>query len=102
MADEAAALFEAAVVVVGGLEGLLDPLDQFGHRVGEGGGDVVVGGGPVPVESEEIISALGYDRFGDGGLGSDGVDRHEGALELQPLEQERDGRDLVDLASTAS
>lgn len=52
---------------------------------------------PVGLEGEEVVRALGADRLGDLALATDGVDGDQRPREFRPLEQERDGGDLVAL-----
>lgn len=91
--DADTAAFEATVVVVEGLVGVGDQL----ARIGEEADHVVVGGGPVAFEGEEVITAAGHDRLGDGGLRAHGVDGDQRALEFEPFQETGDGGDLVAL-----
>ena len=47
------------------------------------------------VGGEQVVSAAVDDLAGDFGLAAHGVDRDQGAGERQPLEQQRNGRDLI-------
>jgi hypothetical protein len=87
-------LFEAAVVGIGGIEGLA------GGCVG------VIGkkdlkfrpeGWPVVFYREQIFAAAVDDGLGDLDLGSDRVDGDKGSLQLQASEEQRDRDDLAGL-----
>lgn len=98
VADAEAAAFEATVVVDEGLVGVGDQV----ARIGEEADHVVVGGGPVAFDDEEIITAAGHDRLGDSGLCADGVNRDQ-----RPLSSSRSKRRGIAvisllLSSTAS
>ena len=69
------------------------------RRVGEEGLDVLEGGRAVLLQRQQVVAAAAQDGRGDPGLGADGVDRHQGALERQLLQKQRDGGDLVRLAT---
>ena len=98
LADDMVALFEAAVVGIGGIEGLEGGCVGV---VGKEGLDFCPEGRPVVLQREQIIAAAVHDDLGDFDLGSDRVDGDEGSLQLQALEQQRD-RDSLDLSVTAS
>ena len=70
-------------------------------RRGEGGFDLGPQGRLVGLHRQQIIGALFGDRLGDGGIGGDGVDGDDGALQTvlgaEPGEQRRDGGELVRL-----
>ncbi|GJD67050.1 hypothetical protein MPEAHAMD_7254 [Methylobacterium frigidaeris] len=93
VADDMAADLAAAVAEIDGLvaveAGLPGVCEEQAHVLGEHG--------PVVFEREEIVGALVEDGLGDGGLRAHGVDRHQGAGQLQPLQQQRDRHDLVGL-----
>src|SRR3954470_11914253 len=94
-ADRVAADLDPAVPSVGRLEGV----ERARRRVGEEGLDVLEGGRAVLLQRQQVVAAAAQDGRGDPGLGADGVDRHQGALERQPLQEQRDGGDLVRLAT---
>src|SRR3954452_40762 len=52
----------------------------------------------IGLQRQEIVGALGPDPRGNVLLASHRVERHDGALEMQGVEQLRDGGDLVRLA----
>jgi hypothetical protein len=95
--DDMMALYEAAMVGVGGVEGFA------ALRVGisEEGLDVGIERRSVFFERQQIVAATAHDGIGDLDLGSHGVDRDQRPGQLQPLQEERDG-DALDFASTAS
>ena len=99
VADEMAALLDAAVVGVGRL---MNGFDGFSFRIGEEGDDVLMKDRSIGFEREQIVAAAGHDLFGDVGLGSHGVDGDQGALELEPLQKRGMARISLDLPSTAS
>jgi len=89
--DAAASGLDAPVVAVDGNEEFIlargFALEEEPHVLGEGR--------PVVFEREQIIGALGADRLGDFALAAHGVDGDEGALDLQPLDEQGDGDNLV-------
>jgi hypothetical protein len=91
-ADAMAALFEAAVVGIGGLEGRRD---HPGRRIGEETDDVGLERRPIALERQQIVAAAAHDGLGDGVLGSHGVDGDQRPGEVEPFKQQRDGGDLV-------
>ena len=54
-------------------------------------------GGPVGLQRHEIVAAVRADLLRDFDLSSHGVDGDEGAGELEPFEQQRNGDDFVGL-----
>src|SRR3954454_15080803 len=93
VADGVAADLDPSVVAVGGLEGV----ERTRRRVGEERLDLPEGGGAVLLQRQEVVAAAAQDGRRDLGLRADGVDRDQGALESDALQQERDGGDLVRL-----
>ena len=85
MADGVAASFDPAVVALDGLV----PVEQARRWVGVEGFDLLDHGRPVGLQRQEIVAAAGADGGRDRCLGTDGVDRHQGALQRQPFQQER-------------
>jgi len=84
--------------------GLVDVGDAFEARgVGfrEQGFDVAPRGRLVVLDGQKVVGPRVPDGLGDGGVAGDGIDRHDGALQAylcrKPLQQHRDGRDLVRL-----
>ena len=69
--------------------------------LGEGGLDLGAQARLVGLDREQPVGALGGDRAGDVGIGGDGVDGDERALQpvlgAEPLEQRRDGGELARL-----
>ena len=94
MADGVAADLDPAVPAVRGLEGV----DGARRRVGEEGLHVREHGRAVLLQRQEVVAAAPEDGRRDLHLGADRVDRHQGAFQRQPLQEERDGGDLVRLA----
>ena len=49
----------------------------------------------VVLDGEEVVGPSIQDRLGDGGLAAHGIGRDQGALEIEPLDEGRNGGDLV-------
>src|SRR4051812_19712217 len=94
MADGVAPGLDPAVVGIDGLVGL----DLPGRRGGEVGLDLGQSKRTVALERQQVVAAAATDGLGDGGLCADGIDRDQRAGQFQPLQQQRDGGDLVRLA----
>ena len=94
--DGGAALLDAAVGLVEVGVGL-DPV----ARRDEGGLDLGAQRRLVGLDREQPVGALGSDGAGDFGIGGDGVDGDERALQAlvgtEPFEQRRDGGEFVRL-----
>ena len=91
VADNVAARFDAAVICIDGLEGL-----QFrGRGIVEIAFDVVMQGGLVILDGQQVVGTPFEDGGGDLGLAPHGVDGDQRALQFKPLDQQRDGGDLV-------
>jgi hypothetical protein len=94
-----AADLEPAMIVVDGLVGERPAVGEAaGALLGEEELEVLTQAGLVALDREQVVGALVADGLGDGFVAAQGVDGDEGALELQHLEQARDGHDLVLLA----
>lgn len=89
-----ASYLDPAVIAVGGLK----PVEHGCRRVGEITFDLAMQARPVGLGRQQVVRILGQDCPGNPRLAADGVDGHEGAGQRQPLEQQRDGDDLVRLA----
>ena len=93
-ADGMVADLDPAVIAVGSLQ----PVERACLRVGEVTPDLGLQQGPVGFHRQEVVRPLGQDRLRNFALAADGVDGHQGPGKLEPLEQQRDRRDLVRLA----
>ncbi len=49
----------------------------------------------IPLERQHLVGALGKELLGDGRLAAGGIDGNHRSLEVQQLEQGRQGGDLV-------
>lgn len=80
-------------------------VERAGGRGGEGGLDLGAERGLVGLDREQVVSALAGDRPGDLGVGGDGVDGDERALQpapgAEPLEKRRNGGELANRATDA-
>ena len=88
-----AAGFDPAMVAIGGVVAAVD----LCGGVGEERLDIREQGRPVRLQSQEIIAAASHDGLGDFALRAHRIDRHQGAGQDQPFQQQRDRRDLVRL-----
>src|SRR5271157_141423 len=91
----ATALFDPAMAGVG----LLRARATGGQsRIGEEQLRILVQTGLIAFEGEQVIRALVGDAPGDLLVRPHGVDRHDGALEVEHVQEFRDRRDLVGLS----
>ena len=98
MGNAVIANLETAVVLVDGL----DLLDFGGRRGFEIAFDIGVERRLVVLDGEKVVGPGVEDRLGDGGLAAHGIGRDQGALQIEPFHQRRNGGDLVGFFNTAS
>lgn len=84
---------DAGMVPVGGLMGV----KGAGRRGVEEEADLLRRCRPIVLECEQVVGSCGPDRAGDVALAADGIDGDKRASEFEPIEQKRDGGDLVAL-----
>ncbi len=94
MANRVLAGFDAAVI---GIDGLAVPDVQTDGWIGEDPRHLGIGGGPVLLQRQHIVTIAIAHGLGDRGLCSHDIDGDKRTLPVQALQHQRDGGDFVRL-----